>query len=405
MINTDTNKLVPVEQADDLILSEQKDFGNERVSFFSSNGRVLAENITADRDMPPFDRVAMDGIAIRFAAIEKGSRRFHIVGIQAAGAQPVEISGEDECIEIMTGAALPGSADTVIRYEDVEVSEGYAVVNQLQVIKGQHIHYMGSDRRQNQVVLSAGQVISPAAINILASVGKTAVLVKKLPAVVVISTGDELTDIHETPSPIQIRRSNSYAIQSALASRGIDVTLEHIPDDPSSTTDAINDALQTFDVIVLSGGVSMGRFDFVEKAMTTCGVHKRFYKVQQKPGKPFWFGVHPSGPVVFAFPGNPVSTFMCLYRYLVPWLQKCLGLPVAKQYAVLTETVTFRPAMQYFLQVKLKGDEKGLLHATPMAGNGSGDFANLTDSDAFIELPASKETFNAGEAYRVWQYK
>jgi molybdopterin molybdotransferase len=149
----------------------------------------------------------------------------------------------------------------------------------------------------------------------------------------------------------------------------------------------------------------MGKFDYVPAALEALQVAPLFYKVQQRPGKPFWFGAHPEGPLVFALPGNPVSGFMCIHRYFLPWLRASLGVaPEAALYAVLDEDFSFAPPLQYFLQVTLRSSPQGQLLATPVAGNGSGDFANLVDTDAFMELPAERDNFKQGEVYRVWRF-
>jgi molybdopterin molybdotransferase len=165
--------------------------------------------------------------------------------------------------------------------------------------------------------------------------------------------------------------------------------------------------LQTeFDVIVLSGGVSMGKFDYIPQALEATGVDMHFHKVRQRPGKPFWFGTFGEKGVVFALPGNPVSTFMCLHRYLLPWLETSLGFPPAPPaYAILAKQVRFEPQMTYFIQVKLKQDEQARTWAEPLEGRGSGDFANLLDTDAFLELPMERTVFEVGEVFRAWPFK
>jgi molybdopterin molybdotransferase len=396
--------MVTVEQAEKLVLSTAKDYGHEYVPFNEAVGRVLAEDIKADRDLPPYNRVAMDGIAISYEAFEKGLRKFRIAAIQAAGETPRELTAPDHCIEIMTGAAMPASADTVIRYEDLKLENGFAVLQTEDVVSGQSVHPKGSDKRQHEIVIRRHEYISPAVISVIASVGKTELAVKKLPSTLIISTGNELVDVHETPSDFEIRRSNNYTIKAVLETHGVKADLQHLADDEEATTDIIRSMLDRYDVMILSGGISMGKFDYVPKALEACGVQPLFYKVAQRPGKPFWFGRHENGTVVFAFPGNPVSTFMCLHRYLLPWLDACVGFNARPVYAVLDEDVQFKPPLKYFLQVKLFSCEDGKLKATAVAGNGSGDFANLTATDAFMELPADRELFRKGEAYTIWKF-
>src|SRR5260370_13879650 len=378
--------MITVEQAAKLIQNEVKDFGSERIPFESALGRSLAEDIRADRDLPPFNRVTMDGIAVSYQAIEKGVSFFNIKATQAAGDMPVEIDQADECIEIMTGAALPGSVDTVIRYEDVDINKDAATLLVTEIKKGQNLHLKGADKKQNEVIATKGQPVTPAIISLAASVGKVELLVKKLPRVIVISSGDELVNVDEQPSPTQIRKSNSYTIKAVLQQYAVKADLLHIPDDPQVTKERIGYCLDHYDVILLTGGISMGKFDYIPKALDEMRVKTIFHKVSQRPGKPFWFGRHDKGVLVFAFPGNPVATFMCVHRYFLPWLITNQGLsgkpPV---YAVLDQDFTFKPTLQYFLQVKLNFNEQGQILATPIEGNGSGDFANLADTDAFME--------------------
>ena len=250
------------------------------------------------------------------------------------------------------------------------------------------------------------QVITPVIISIAASIGKTKLLVKKLPRVVIISSGDELVDVNETPNPYQIRRSNSYIIKPALEKYKLNADVLHIPDNLEITKQNISESLQNYDVIILSGGISMGKFDYIPTALEELAVEKLFHKVQQRPGKPFWFGRHKNGVVIFALPGNPVSTFMCFTRYVMPWLKTCMGMPyTGSRYAILTGDFSFSPSLQYFLQVKLNMEPNGTLTATPFEGNGSGDFANLSEADAFMELPLERNNFTKGEVFPIWPFK
>ncbi|MFD2999538.1 molybdopterin molybdotransferase MoeA [Pontibacter toksunensis] len=398
--------MVQVHKAEEIIQAEVRDFGTESVPFEQALGRVLAEELKADRDMPPYNRVAMDGIAFRYEALEQGIKTFKIKATQAAGDRPVEIESAEECIEIMTGAALPASADTVVRYEDLEIQDGKATVLTDEVSKGQNIHAQGKDKKQDEAVALANQVVTPALIGVAAAVGASQLQVKMLPRVVVISTGDELVKIEETPLPYQIRRSNSYTIKAALETYGVQADLLHIPDDIATMKRQLNNCLQQYDVLILSGGISMGKFDYVPQVLEELEVIKLFHKVKQRPGKPFWFGKHAQGALAFALPGNPVSTFMCFHRYFLPWLEASLGAgPKRKAYAVLTKDLTFNPPLQYFLQVNLSQNEQGQMLATPQEGNGSGDFANLVEADAFLELPAEQTNFKQGEVYQVWPFK
>lgn len=397
--------MISVEEAEAIILNTIKDFGREQISFTKAVGRILAEPVKADRDMPPFNRVAMDGIAIKYEAIEKGIKKLHVKGVQTAGDEPIQIENIDECIEIMTGCALPQTTDTVIRYEDIVIADGIATVQSANLKKEQNVHKQGTDRKKAEVVINAGQLITPAVINVAASVGATTLCVKRLPKAIIISTGNELVDVNDQPSLQQIRQSNNYTIQAALKPYGIDADLLHIQDDLNETKKVLEKILQEYDVLIFSGGVSAGKFDYLPKALEDIGVKKLFHKVAQKPGKPFWFGEAKNGSLVFAFPGNPVSALLCLHRYLIPWLQNSIGFSRRKYFAVLEEDVVFSPALTNFLQVKLKTNEEAKLKACPVRGNGSGDLVSLTEADAFMELPAERTLFLKGEVYSVWPFK
>ncbi|MCD8740133.1 molybdopterin molybdotransferase MoeA [Mucilaginibacter roseus] len=394
--------MITVEQAEQIILDNKSDLGAEITLFDTSAGRVLAETIRADRDLPPYNRVMVDGIAIKYSAFERGIRIFKIKAVQAAGVEPVEVDGDEECIEIMTGAAIPESVDTVIRYEDITIGEGEAIINLATIEKGQGLHLKGADKTQGDVLAVPGQLITPAVLSLIASVGEAEVRVKKVPRIVVISTGDEVIEVHKRPTPFQIRRSNNYTAQAILKTLGYEASVLHLPDDPEVMRNQLSQCFQYYDAIILAGGVSAGKFDFLPQVLNELGVEQLFHKVAQRPGKPFWFGKHGNGVPVFAFPGNPVAVYMCLHRYFIPWLYATLGQQQpAPVYAMLNNDLEFKPELKYFLQVKLLVNEQAKLIAEPIVGNGSGDFANLADANAFMELPAEKSVFKKGEVYRV----
>ncbi len=407
--------MITVSEAEQIVLSHGKDFGVEYLPFLAAQGRVLAENITADRDLPPYDRVTMDGIAIRFADYEAGCRSFQIVATQAAGDPPPEglhalliphSSSLLPCLEVMTGAARSPATDTIIPYEHLHIADGIAHIKQETVLPRQNIHFQGSDRRQGETVIPAGQIIRASHLGMAATVGKSELPVKKLPRVVILSSGDELVDVADTPLPYQIRRSNNYSTYAVLRQYGIEALMLHLPDDLDTIRREVVRLQTEFDVIILSGGVSMGKFDYIPQALESTGVSMHFHKVRQRPGKPFWFGTFGDRGVVFALPGNPVSTFMCLHRYVLPWLETSLGFPSAPPaYAMLAKPVRFEPQLVYFIQVKLRQDEEARTWAEPLEGHGSGDFANLLDTDAFLELPVEKTVFEVGEVFRVWRFK
>ncbi len=375
----------------------------EKVALEKATGRILAESITADRDFPPFHRAAMDGIAIQYQAFEKGQREFILEGVLPAGEPAMLLKNNAGAIEIMTGAVLPANADTVVRYEDVEIDNGIARITIDRLTKGESVHPQAQDAKQNDIVLTPGIKIAPAEIAMMASVGKTEAEVYAFPKTAIISTGNELVDIGTTPLAHQIRRSNSYAIQSALSVIGCGANLFHVPDEKVILEKELNEIFASHELIILSGGVSKGKFDFIPEVLTAMGIEKKFHQVSQKPGKPFWFGTS-SQHTVFALPGNPVSTYMCFYRYIQPWLLQSMGLATDEQKVILASDFSFNPSLTYFLQVKIT-NESGKLMAYPDAGGGSGDFANLKNVSGFLELPKERTEFKTGEAFSFFPFR
>jgi molybdopterin molybdotransferase len=394
--------MLSVSNAFDITQQHKLTLPTERVPLDNALGRVLREPVYADRDFPPFDRVAMDGIGIRFADLNPGNPSFRIAGMQRAGQPQQTLTEAGTCLEVMTGAMLPIGADTVIRYEDITVADGSASITIDDIQSGQHIHHRATDRRAGDELLPVGTRLGPGELAVAASVGQTQLTVTVLPRVALVSTGDELVDVGDTPLPHQIRRSNTYMLRAALATLGIQATLHHIIDDEAILAERLSALLADNDVLILSGGVSAGKADFVPEVLAGLGVRKAFHKVEQRPGKPLWFGTTPD-KTVFALPGNPVSTVLCAHRYVLPYLRTSLGLPpLPPTYAQLTAPITFRPAITYFLPVRLRSAADGRLLADPLPGSGSADFANLLDTSGFLELPPDRSDFSMGEAFPVW---
>lgn len=409
--------MITSKKALEIILSSTDDYGIEEVPFLESLGRVLKEDIKADRDFPPFNRVSMDGIAISFIAFAEGKREFAIETIQAAGSAQLELKNSSNCMEVMTGAVLSKGTDTVIRYEDLHIENGKANIIIEEITEGQNIHQQANDRKKNDVLLKKNTLISPAEIGVLATVGKSVVKVAIQPKVLIISTGDELVEVTENPLTHQIRRSNVYTLVSLLERLTIKTQTAHIVDDKPLLKEKIKQFLIDFDVLLFSGAVSKGKFDFLPEVLEELGVKKKFHQVKQRPGKPFWFGrtatlsmSEQNGKksrktVVFAFPGNPVSTFVGCIKYFYPWYKKSVGLVFENfNKAILGEDFTFKPDLTYFLQVRLE-NKKGLLVAIPVMGKGSGDLANLANADAFLELPPDQTDFKTGEVFPLIIYR
>lgn len=398
--------MISVKEASEIILSHTRDFGVEEIDLMHSSGKVLRDEIFAERDMPPFDRVAMDGIAILYEAFNEQVRTFTIEGMAAAGDAQHKLSNPHHCLEIMTGAILPFDTDTVIPYEWISIDHGVAVIKKNNVIRGQNVHLKGTDRKEGDMLIPSGRMISAGEIGVLASVGKGKVKVSRSPKTLIVSTGNELVTVENVPLPHQVRMSNVYQLHAALKHLNIESDTIHLQDDYSVIVKETSRCIEEYDVIIISGGISAGKFDHIPTVLEELGVKKHFYKVQQKPGKPFWFGTHANSCTVFGIPGNPVSSFLCYIRYIRPWLEGCLQLATKPNFSArLSEDVTFKADLTYFLNIRLQQDENAEWIAVPSKGHGSGDLSNLADTDAFIELPVGKEFFHKGEIFPIYKFR
>ena len=370
-------------------------------------GAVLRENIYAERDHPPFDRVAMDGVALASTAAVSGRRRFSLQGTQAAGDPPAVLKATECCIEVMTGAVLPAGCDTVVPVERVRSADGYVEIEDgLGTVAWRNVHRRASDRTQGALLLAAGNLLHAPEVAVAASAGMARVRVSSQPAIVVVSTGNELVEPGDPIAPHQIRRSNAYAVAAALRQRGFQrVADDHLPDDAAVLRQRLRMHLNTHEVLVLSGGVSMGRFDLVPKVLEEIGVRCVLHGIAQRPGRPMWFGTSSQGRAVFALPGNPVSTLVCLIRYVVPALYAAMGVPAHScERIALAAPIDWTPRMTGFMPVRISHDDWARPWASPCATNGSGDFASLALTDGFVELPPGPADFAKGYVARLYRW-
>ena len=390
----------------DAVLGAMPVFDCEPVSLGTAVGRTLRQTVVAERDQPPFDRVMMDGIAIAHAEFDGGARNFPIRATQAAGDERLTLEA-GAAIEIMTGAALPVGADCIIPVERISVIDGTAAIEAgYEPAERQFIHAQGSDHTQGSELLSPGQSIAAADIAVIASCGLTDVEVSRLPRVRVISTGNELVPAGQPIEPHQIRLSNGPAVIAMLAEHGfVDSAHDHIVDEPDQLAARIEEHLAGAEVLILSGGVSMGKADYVPQVLADLGVEVVFHKISQRPGKPMWFGTGPDKQAVFALPGNPVSTLVCCRQYVIPALHHASGRrPGPPEFASLTQDVTFEPALTCFLPVRLLSNVNGGVLAMPVHTNTSGDFASLSGTDGYVELPLDESRFPAGSPVRLHRW-
>ncbi|HEX7719293.1 MAG TPA: molybdopterin molybdotransferase MoeA [Woeseiaceae bacterium] len=374
-------------------------FGTKRVGVQVATGRVLRETVRAERDQPPFDRVTMDGIAISFDAIEDGLRSFPVQATLHAGDPAVALADNTHCIEVMTGAVLPRGSDCVVPVERVRIRDTIAeLAPGYQPDRRQFIHARGSDHAKDAEVLFSGSVISPMDIAIIASCGLPEITVSEQPVIRVLSTGSELLPAGEPIEPHQVRLSNGPALVAMLQGQQFDDCLhEHLVDEPAILQQRIAAHLDAAGVLILSGGVSMGKKDFVPQVLLDLGVKLVFHKIGQRPGKPMWYGTGPDGQAVFALPGNPVSTLVCCRHYVLPALLAASGRTFrGMEWAVLTEDVTVSAELTVFLPVRLTSDVDGIVRAQPVATNTSGDFTSLGGTDGYVELVREQAFFPRG---------
>ncbi len=370
------------------------------------SGTVLAQTIQMERDQPPFDRVTMDGIAVN-AQRAGGIRRLRISGTQAAGANPLALQHAEDCIEVMTGAQLPTGCDCVIPVERFNTRDGFAEIDAtIQLTSGMNVHRRGSDALAGQTLLQPGMPLGAVEVAIIASAGHAQAVVRSSPRIALISTGDELVEPGQPIESFQIRRSNTYALHAALQQHGhTQIVDAHLPDQLDTLRVRLEQLLQQNEVLILSGGVSMGKFDFVPQVLTELGVRCVFHKIAQRPGKPLWFGTRDDGRVVYALPGNPVSTLICLHRYVLPGLAHSMNTgPHAPELIALASDAKAHDELSVFLPIKLQTDVVGVTRALPCPTRGSGDFISLLGTDGFVELPPAQGMISTGTVVSLFRW-
>jgi len=375
------------------------------VSVEDAWGRMLRKDVRASRPLPPFDRVTMDGVAIRLASLEKGLRRFLIEGVQAAGQSLKRLRNSSACLEVMTGAVLPRGCDCVIPVEVFRKDGSYVVLPQgYQARRFQYIHPRGSDVRVSDVILKKGTRLLTPQIGAVISAGLSRVFAAKVPSVGLVSTGDELVRAGRRAKTHEIYLSNIPAIAAKLTAEGYsDIRRAHCPDQKTAIRRTIRQFLSVCDVVVISGGISAGKFDYVPDVLKELKVKEIFYKVRQHPGKPLWFGVGLKRQLVFALPGNPVSSLVCFYHYVLPALRRMASLDeslgedalMEQSFSLSNESVT------HFVPVSARTDRGKRVLIRPLFLNTSGDFATLSKSDGFIEIPEKTVRVARGAVFRL----
>jgi molybdopterin molybdotransferase len=388
----DMADLISIAEARKRVLAAVRPLPSEDVSLEAALGRVLAEEARSDGDLPPFDSSAMDG----YAVVAGPGGELPVVGESRAGRPAERPLSAGEAMRISTGAAVPAGADAVVPIERVEVLDGRVRVPATE--EGAHIRRAGEDVPAGHSVIAAGSVLDPAGVAVLAALGHATVTCGGVPRVTVLVTGDELVPPGEPLAPGQIRDSNAYGLAAQAVRAGARVVDRRIVrDDREATEAAFATALEESDVVIGSGGVSVGPHDHVKPALAALGVEERFWGVRLKPGKPTWFGVR-DRKLVFGLPGNPVSAMITFHLFARPALRRLAGAdPTSTRgRAVLDVPVPRSPGREQVIRCRLEARDDGW-HVRPTKEQGSHVLTSMLDAAAYALVPAGEGELEPGE--------
>jgi molybdopterin molybdotransferase len=397
--------MISVHDALAMVLETVYPLAGERIGLLQAVGRVLAEEVRSEREVPPFANSAMDGYAVRWDDVRDASAdrpvALTVLEVIQAGAVPTQEVTAGRASKIMTGAVIPPGADTVIRVEDTEEGDGRVWIKRRERA-GTNIRASGEDIRRGQLVLEQGRVLRPADIGLLASVGRSLVLVRQCPRVAILSTGNELAEVDEVLRPGQIVNSNAYTLAAAVREAGGQpVPLAIARDTLDEIRAALSEAVR-HDVVLSTGGVSVGDFDFVKAAMDELGIRRLFWQVAQRPGKPLTFGLLRERPY-FGLPGNPVSALVCFYLYVCPALRRMMGheklfLPVVS--ATVAEDIPKAKGLTEFIRCRLTRTN-GHYAAHSTGSQSSGVLSSLSLGEGLIIGPADLPLLSKGMDVKV----
>jgi len=389
-----------IEKAREILFARARPTGIEAVALGDALGRCLADGILADRDFPPTDRSAMDGFAVRSEDCAEPGAALTIADELRAGRAPGSAPvAPGTAVRIMTGSIVPPGADAVVMVELTETDASGTTVRVLEAVEaGQHVRRRAEEARAGDAVLGAGTVIGPAAMAALAAVGADPVRVRRRPTVAVLSTGDEVVEPDAAPAPHQIRNSNARTLLAQLSGLGLTGTYLGIaPDEAGALAVALERGL-AHDLVLLTGGVSMGEYDLVGAVLAKLGVETLFHKVAMKPGKPILAATR-GDAVVVGLPGNPVSAFTGFAVFVAPFLRRCMGWSVCDPTPVrarLLAPVSCKPGRTTYHLARFAWTDGGAT-VDPVRTRGSGDVLSLVAADAFAIAPPGRHRLEAGE--------
>jgi molybdopterin molybdotransferase len=394
-----SSQMISFPEALALLLEHTPQLTAESCRIEQASGRLLRSAIHADREFPPFDRVMMDGFALRAADLST-CRIFHITGSAPAGSAAVHLTDEDgSCVEVMTGAPLPIEADCIVPVEETSRTgiDEVIIADSFDPVAGCYIHRAGADAAKGEMLLKPGTLLGSREIGVAASCGAALLEVSRLPEIAVIATGDELVAVDEVPAAHQIRQSNAHAIACCLSRAGFPVAwVDAMADDSDGRL--LAERIHACKFVVLTGAVSKGARDFIPAMLDSLGCKRLFHGVAQRPGKPAGCWIGPAGQVIMALPGNPVSALTGLHAFVLPALAVAAGMPLPKlRYLIPQNGINGLPGMTQHLPVVILQDGRAQAAAT---GN-SGDFIGLLRSDGFITLPP-RGTLSAAVPFTPW---
>lgn len=398
--------MISVAEAIQIVRQETRALGSERVALQDVLGRVLAEDVVADSDLPPFDRAQMDGYAVRADDVKEAPARLRIVGESAAGRGWHQQLEQGQAVRIMTGAPVPQGADSVQQVELAHELKDGTVVELLESVEtGKSIVRRGAEIKEGEVVLTAGTTINAAMMAVLAAFGYAQVSVSARPRVAVLATGTELVPVDQKPGQDQIRDSNNYSISAYAHLAG--AVVERLPltgDETSLLKTQITQASERSEVVITSGGVSMGVYDVTKSALKELDAQIFFERVSLRPGKPTVFARLPNGTLFFGLPGNPVSvavTFNLFARTALLTMQNAADPVLKKETAALAKAVKGTADRDAYLPAQLTTNDDGELIAFPLKWGGSSDFVAFAATAALAIVPAGVGVIEAGSLVNV----
>lgn len=389
-------EIISFEEAYETVMNSAFSVGGETVPFTGSLNRILEDNVTSDTDLPPFNRATVDGYACRR---EDLGNELDILEIIPAGKSPSETVRENQCSKIMTGAVVPEGANTVFMVEDSEITVSGRVRFTGSFTK-ENISLRGEDIKSGDTVLLKGTLVKPQDIAIMATVGCARVRVSRKIRIAVISSGDELVEPSEKPGPEYIRNSNAYQLMAQIDKAGAaGKYLGIVRDNEEETLKILKEALSDSDIVIITGGVSMGDFDFVPSVMERANIKLLFSRVSVQPGKPTTFGIH-SNALVFGLPGNPVSSFVQFELLVRPLLYKMMGHDYKPLVLPLQMGRVFsRKAADRMGWIPVRTTDDG--NVEPVVYHGSGHIASLAETDGLVALQIGKHKIEKGEVVSV----